>query len=346
MKIRYLVVLSLLCVFITGKSLPRMYVKVLKPAAISVDQHIKTIVIIDRTLAKSSAANILEGALTGEGIGTDTEGAQKALDGLTDIMNQSSRFEPRRTTIKLKSTTTGATFPPALGWNEISKICNANSADALLAIEIFDSDFIVTKGNKQVKKKDSEGREITVTEYYAEGVATIKIGFRLYDPSDKTLEDEKFFSSSKKWEAAGSSVADAALQLINRKNAVLNVSYNAGASYGRRITPSWTTVTRYYYKKAKKNMDVRTGARKAQVNDWEGAIAAWEKAVNSREIKVAGRAAYNLALAYEVLGDLATAKEWAERSYGDFKNKKGRDYAGVIDRRIWEENKLKEQLGE
>ena len=336
----------LLFAFTAGKSLPRMYVKVLKPAAISVDQHIKSIAIIDRTLAKSNVGGFIEGALTGEGIGLDAEGAQKAMDGLTHILNQSSRFEAKRTAIKLKNTATGATFPPTLDWNEVEKICKANNADALLAIEIFDSDFIVTKGERQGKKKDSDGREITVTEYYAEGVANIKIGFRLYDRANRTIEDEKFFNSTGKWEAKGSSVTDAALQLINRKNAILDVSYDAGAAYGRRITPSWTTVTRYYYKKGKKNNDLKTGARRAQVNDWEGAVAAWEAAAGSHEQKVAGRAAYNLALAHEVLGNLALAKEWAMRSYSDFNNKKGREYANILDRRIREENKLREQLGE
>lgn len=345
MRTRYFCLVLVLCICLSGKSLPRMYVEVLKPAAINVDQHIKTIAVIDRTLPESKIANIIEGTITGEGIGLDTEAAQKTLDGLVNTLKNSPRFEVRRTTVKLKSTVTGTTFPPTLAWGEVAKIAKNNNSDAVLAIEIFDSDFIVTNTTKDAKKVDKNGKEISIKEYHAEGVANIKVGFRLYDPSDKTIADEKFFSSSRTWKAKGTSITDAAAQLINRKNAVLDVSYTAGAMYGRRITPSWTKVTRYYYKRGKKNRDLELGARKAEVNDWDGAIAAWEKAVNSRIDKVAGRAAYNLALAYEVKGDLTLAKEWAERSYGDFKNKKGREYAGILDQRIWEESRLKEQLG-
>ena len=345
MKTRYFGLVVLVCICLPGRSLPRMYVNVLKPAAINVDQHIKTIAIINRTLPESKIANIIEGAITGEGIGLDTEAVQKTLDGLVNTLKNSSRFDVRRTTIKLKSTVTGATFPPTLAWGEVTKIAGNNNSDAVLAIEIFDSDFIVTNAAKDATSVDKDGKKISTKEYYAEGVANIKVGFRLYDPSNKTIADEKFFSYSRTWKAKGTSATDAAAHLINRKNAVLDVSYSAGTTYGRRITPSWTRVTRYYYKRGKKNRDLEVGSRKAQVNDWDGAIAAWEKAVNSNIDKVAGRAAYNLALAYEVKGDLSLAKEWAERSYGDFKNKKGREYAGILDQRIWEESRLKEQLG-
>jgi hypothetical protein len=78
--------------------------------------------------------------------------------------------------------------------------------------------------------------------------------------------------------------------------------------YGARISPTWYTVHREFYKKIKKDANFATGSRRAQVNDWNGAVEAWSRAAQSRNAKVAGRAAFNLALAYEVLGDLDNAK--------------------------------------
>jgi hypothetical protein len=114
--------------------------------------------------------------------------------------------------------------------------------------------------------------------------------------------------------------------------------------YGARISPTWYTVHREFYKKIKKDANFATGSRRAQVNDWNGAVEAWSRAAQSRNAKVAGRAAFNLALAYEVLGDLDNAKRWVNKSYADFGNKKARRYAGILDQRQWEAQKLAQQL--
>lgn len=54
--------------------------------------------------------------------------------------------------------------------------------------------------------------------------------------------------------------------------------------------------------------------------------------------------AYNIAVGYEILGDLFLAHEWAGRSYVDYGNKKGRSYASQLNNRMITEEILDEQL--
>ena len=46
--------------------------------------------------------------------------------------------------------------------------------------------------------------------------------------------------------------------------------------------------------------------------------------------KAAGRAAYNMAVASEINGNLDLALEWAQKAWTDYGNKKARDYINVI----------------
>ena len=68
--------------------------------------------------------------------------------------------------------------------------------------------------------------------------------------------------------------------------------------------------------------------------------------INDSDIKIRGYAAYNLALAAEVQGDLDVALDWAKKSYSDFRNKKALSYSRVLQQRIYDQARLKEQMGD
>ena len=87
------------------------------------------------------------------------------------------------------------------------------------------------------------------------------------------------------------------------------------------------------------------GVRRSEVADWNGAIEAWSKVLNAKR-RIAGRATFNIAVAYEVLGDLEKAKEWAAKSYTDFREKRGNDYYNDLVYRIREEAEIRRQVPE
>jgi hypothetical protein len=266
------------------------------------------------------------------------------MAGLQENLRNSPRFEMIVTNEEMKGSGSGGSFPAPLQWNLVNELSQKYQADAILAIETYDSDFIITKGTKNTKKVTEKGDTILIPEYYAEGLATVKIGYRLYDSKQKTITDQYHLSRNNRWYAKGNSIQDAVVQLIDSKAAVQRVSHMTGLAYGARISPTWYTVEREFYKKTKKDLNFATGSRKAQVNDWNGAVEFWNRAAQSRNSKIAGRAAYNLALAYEVLGDLDNAKKWVMKSYAEYGNKKARHYASILDERQWEAQRLAQQL--
>lgn len=317
----------------------------MRPADINIPQNIKTVALINRTLPINNNYNILEGILTTELPGQDKRGAEEALNGLNQRLMQSPRFQIKMTNVKLQGSGSGGSFPEPLPWDRVDSIAQAYGADAVVSLETYDSDVILTNYSKPVQKKKDDGSTYTVTEYYVDQVALVKLGFRIYDHNAKSIPDQHHYSYRMKWTGRGKTPQEALLRLVEKRQAINRASYAAGENYCSRIAPSWFSAGRTYFKKP--GADMKAAARKAQVNQWEKAAVIWEDLVaTSISRKKAGRAAHNLALANEVLGNLEVAKNWAQQAYSDFNCKQSKNYVQVLENRIWDMERLKEQLGE
>jgi tetratricopeptide (TPR) repeat protein len=141
----------------------------------------------------------------------------------------------------------------------------------------------------------------------------------------------------------GLSPQAAAATLLDKRAATDRVSYVIGEQYASRITPTWITVERSYYRKGG-DLAMKQAYRMAYVNDWEGAAGLWEQIVKNNRGKTAGKAAYNLAIAHEVLGHLEEARSWCQKAYATYGNKLARQYIYVLDRRIRDSQRLDYQM--
>lgn len=318
----------------------------IQPAQLSLPQHIQKLVVLDRTIAKDERRNMFEEVLTGEFMRQDEQGIQHTMNGIVDVTLNAPRFTIERATEQYIGETSGTIFPEALPWEVVENLCKKYDADAIVAVETLDSDYIITNGTRKVQKKDPDGNPITVVEFTAEGVGIVNLGIRMYDPRERAITDQYQFSEQMRWDAHGGSVTDAAQGILNKVAAINEVCYKAGKIYAYRISPTYYTVKRYFYDKPKKNKFLVEGVRKSEVADWEGAIQSWEKAIaKGKKDKDKGRAAFNIAVAYEVLGDMDKALEWAAKSYTEYEDKDANDYYRKLKNRINSEAIAKHQLG-
>lgn len=335
-------VLILFVLFVAAK---KISFNVLAPAVVDIPTTIQSVAIIDRSVPGNEKKNILEGILTGEGPDQDKLATQVALDGLNSMLQNSSRYQAVRASETMKGSETGRDFPVPLSWDIIEELCSKYEVDGIISLESYDSDFIVTNGSRLVNKKLGE-RTIKVPEFYANGVAKVNLGFRFYDPAQRSIIDQFHFTHTMDWDVGGSTLQAAIEGLLNRNVALKEVSFNAGIIYGERISPAWFRVTRDYFTRGKGDPDLAAGARMMESNDWDRAIEALTRATEARHRKTRGRAAHNLAVVYEILGDLDQAKEWATTAWGVYKNKKSRDYGYILTLRIQERERLRQQLEE
>lgn len=318
-------------------------VDVLKPARIDVPREIKSVAIINRSLPakEERAMNIIEGVISGEGIFNDRLGSERCVVGALELLNNSPRFKAVLPgDIDLRGTGTDE-FPAALEWNTISDICNRYNTDAVIALETFDSDSY-TSIDRHEYTKEEDGKKVRVIEFIAELNMQIESGWRIYYNNRELIVDENVYVDHISWDARGPTREAAKRNLPSKGRIIEDAGFFAGQQYATRISPVWIRVSRSFYSKGSEELE--RASRYAKQGNWDEAAEIWKNTINSSDPKIAGYAAFNLALSYEMNGDLNTALEWAEKSYYDFNNKKARSYINTIKSRMADERRLDKQL--
>jgi hypothetical protein len=317
-----LIIFSLLFLLIAA---PSMNFDVMLPARVSFPDHLKSIAMIDRSVPDDNVASKIEGGLTGELFGEDKRGTQIVMDGIHSIMSNSPTLEFIRTTETLKGgTIVGSAFPDPIPWENIEELCSKYATNAILAIELFDSDFIMIPGKGQM--------------------VNVEVGIRMYDPAGRIIIDQYHFTHQSPIRQAGNSIEAFIGSFLDKTSEIRNASYDAGISYGQRISPTWYRVSRKYYKRSKGDYNMALGARMMEVNDWGAAKSALQTAVDTGKRKTRGKAAHNMAVVCEIEGNLLEAKSWAQTAWGNYKNKKSRDYLYDLNHRINQNQILEQQL--
>ncbi len=311
-------------------------IRVLQPAEMMVPEHIQTIVTVDRSKPSSGFVTVLEGLFTGEEINQDRRGRKEALEGLTNALTRTPRFQVKHSDLTLEGSKGGVQMAYPLGWAKVQSICEQYGADALVAIEAYDSDVRVTTNPYTTTRKDEDGNEIKETRYRAQAQVDITIGWRFYDPQKKIILDEFTVQTGEEYSATGLTAQQAESNLPDLAYKAFDLSRIAGEKYGMRIAPVWITVQRQFYTSGKKPFkeQMKKAARMVERDQWEAATQIWQSLVKKADAKTAGRAAYNLAVAAERMGYLQTALKWAEKAYLEFNFKPAKTYIQELKVRI------------
>jgi hypothetical protein len=312
-----------------------------RPSELVIPEYIQSIALIDRTKQEDTKQNKTEQILTGEAYHQDEQAVFQLGEGFIEACSGTKRFVTVRTAERLIANGTKSTFPTPLDWDTVTELCNKNQTDALLSIEIFDTDFILTHSPITFETRNINGKMVTLPVIRATGVAVINVGIRLYDAANRVIVDEYQTSHRMNFDGEASTLEGAINAMLNKVEATKRVSYEAGFTYGERITPTYYQVTRYFFNSPKKKLGA--GVRYSEVGDWKNAIGEWTKVVNTGKRKHAGRAAYNIAVGYEVLGDMEKAKEWAARSHTEFQEKDADEYYKLLCNRINDERMVSEK---
>ena len=150
-----------------------------------------------------------------------------------------------------------------MDWNEIEKICQAYSVDAVAALEAFDSDTFTNTTTETTNTKSKDGRDIKTVTFNAQLNAKVRLGWRLYDPKTKKIIDEFMVDELLTWNGDGKTETEALANLPDQRMAVDKVSFAGGAKYASRIAPTWATINRQYYKGG--NDQMKNATRKTKI---------------------------------------------------------------------------------
>lgn len=340
----YLPILILTCLLGLSSCMHTAQLEVLKPSDITIDPQIKTIVLVNRYKPDNNNAwqNVVEGFFTGEFMFTDRKGAENALEGLRSELANSPRYNLVLANRYLEGSGAGY-FPDPLNTATINQLCQQFNADAVLAIEVFDSDIAMFA--KPMQRKTMVNKKEVIQNFFA-ATENVKVtmGWRIYQRGNGAILDQHQMYNQMQFNAEGPTEIAAKTALLNPEQAVLKTAFEGGQVYSNRIAARWSRVERSYYTKARKEIRMKQAAQYADAKQWENAAAIWKDLAVHKDPKIAGRACYNLAVASEMLGKHDLALTWANKSAFQFHNALAKDYVVQLKRRLEEINQLNVQM--
>lgn len=331
MKLKFTSLLLVAILFSSCSKYGFVRLKYPNEPAMYLPDNIKTIAIVNRCLSpkESNTNNVAEAILTGEIAGSDKLASDECLKAIYDRFNGHQGISvvfPAKT--RLMGTGSRVT-PDILDWKIVQQICDSTKADALLVLEMFDSnsDLLASAVNNQLNSvlAGATGTTAPPSQIRMNVVAY----WRMYDPVNKKIIDQYQSTNYLTFNTGG-------VLNLPPPEALPQTAYAAGEQYIYRFLPSYYYVKRDLYKKGKGAFkeQFKAGFRKSEVANWKGAYDVWLDIAQKSSGKNAGRACLNLAVACEVLGKTDEALAWAKKSYEDYGNKLGRDYANVLKYRI------------
>lgn len=315
----------------------------MEPAPVSLPPNIKTVAVVNRTQVSQATRGIdaVHKVLSLESNNLQKAGAQASLNGLSDELMKNNRFtDVKPLTLELSSYGAGV-FPAALQWDSVDKICRENNTDALFSLELFDAESKLNYGITPANINLGGLANIPAIENNLSMNTQVKTGWRIYDPSSRTILDEYILSKDISSSGSGINPAVAASALAGRIEAVKEVGTQAGQAYASRILPYWIRVSRDYFVRGDQNFIIAT--RRARAGNWDGAAALWKEETKNTARKIAGRACYNMAIIAEINGDLDGAIMWAQKSYEDYRIGLGLEYVNILQYRKQQNEVLKSQ---
>ena len=281
MKTKITVLLLGLCLFSACTTLQTISFERLQAADVRYPDQVRTVGVINYAPQDKQERDSILGLWNGDGKVTVESLAREIA--ATDYFNQVVVCD-------------SALRPVGMGNEEILPMSQADSLIQALGVDML---FAVEQVRIELKEGSLFHTELMMDVPAVDGVITPLV--RAYVSG----RSAPLFSISKTdticWVVSPELTFGQIMQEASDFAATLPVSY---------LLPHWKEMNRYYFDGG--NMEMRDAGVYIREQNWEGAAALWQKLHDGRKGKVKMRAAYNLALNYELQGDYERAKEYLD----------------------------------
>jgi predicted HTH domain antitoxin len=174
-------------------------------------------------------------------------------------------------------------------------------------------DFLISLENLQIKARKSVEYLMGYDVYRGVIDAKVYPTLRIYLPNRTRPMNTLQLQDSIFWDNYGPSPEQAYARLIPDKELLQQASDFAGTIPVSYLVPIWQKASRVLYSGG--SVAMRDAAVYAREENWDKAYPLWKEAYDeSKSEKKKMRAAYNIAVYYEMKDSLATAEEWAVKA--------------------------------
>ncbi|WP_016776457.1 DUF6340 family protein [Anaerophaga thermohalophila] len=340
-------IFGVLIVFLSGcASYSTIELDVLKPAEIEIPVEIASVVVVDNARpfnGSDSAVNKI--ILPDRKYSVDTirveDFGKRVIESFSATLESKQFFDSVHVAKgSFKNPALENPLSPLSAF-EIDSLLRHYNAQAVISLDYYDY-----------------GTTLRITDtpdfYYSTLDARSNSYWRIHNGLNGEIMDVHFQRDTIFWEGAGLSLMEAAEELPSIRKALEMAAQHAGEKYADYVAPGWNSEVRRYYTHGHP-LFFRASELIAGGN-WEEANRIWYHVYENGSDKQRARAAFNLALGMEVLGEFREAAAWAYRSIEAYKelgalsvSQMEKDistqYYTHLAVRIQEKKKLDEQYG-
>ncbi|MCM1034869.1 MAG: DUF6340 family protein [Paludibacter sp.] len=302
---RYLSIALLLCSLLLNAQQWHTTLDVLRPAERNFPQEIHSLLIVNNTIPQpmSFGHSVLTDGYAAGNVEINLQQATAyMLFAVTETLEQSDIFHNVGLLEISQNQTDNFYRTMPLSQEQIAALCNDYQSDALLVC------------NRNVLFDALESFPLEEGGFYASLAAYSTCAWTLYYQTAKTVD--YVFTDTLYWEAQAYTREQALSELPDRQTALLDMAAYVGERFAAAFVPQWETVDRYFYEND--NNLIKAGMQSFTRQRWAEAIRYWEEAYQNKDKQTKAYAAANIAVTSEIVGDLETAIQWAQRAIDTF----------------------------
>ncbi|WP_242928404.1 DUF6340 family protein [Pontibacter vulgaris] len=228
---------------------------------------------------------------------TYRQGALAAFDGVVNAVIDDSTFVLVHADSAFRGS--ASTSWNVLNREQILQLYKAHPYHLLVVLDNFETFF-----EQEIERSD-EGNK---TAHYTLNTHT---GWTLYDSTGIAL-DQVILTNNTLYNSRSviSGLLAVGPSLTNATPTIESLAYETGQSYWQRFYPQRTYYSRIVYAP----QAFVDGVTYMHQQNWDKAIAVFKPFTSNKNRRLAGKAAYNLAIIYEALGNVTEAKKWADEA--------------------------------
>lgn len=283
--------LSVAALMFTSCATPRMFttLDLLRPAEVTFEPGVKSVLVVNNSVVQPYNVGhynlTANESKTSETLKFDSA-ALFCTAGLRENLEAKEFFNKVKIAQTNQNRTDNFYKITSLDKETVKFLCNLYQTDALIALDHLQT-------NDETDKYYGNFNMISVLD------VKINTAWSIHYPNS-TPSVHVQFSDDFSWEDRDAS------NLPNRYDALVDACILTGSNSAERMIPRWEKQDRYFYTPKKPLMQQAMDS--VVTRNWKSAVALWQQASEqTKSFRIKFQAANNMAVAYEILGDIDNA---------------------------------------
>lgn len=267
----------------------------------------------------------------------DRQVVDTTMRALGELLFESGRYDFVIPEDRFLTSNSSSSPANTLSWEQVNYLTETFETDAVLSL-----DFMSTRVSTDLDRESFYNPYDN--NFYAGVKAEMEIYydllFRVYYPETEQILVQERMRDTLFWEDTDTSVRELFSDFTPVKKALIETGISVALEFSDKIAVIWEAQRRTYYHKGNKALEEAN--QYVNAGNWSEAIEIWQKVAEDAGSKsLKSKALFNIAVGYEMLGDLNRAISWAVKSYKTMYRPLTYEYLELLKQRKTELEKMK-----